>query len=403
MAKMSIQQALIELDKRIKDAQSQMAELNGVVQQSSATPEVNVDLSPLGDKLDALKSIMEGSKPVDRTGEIVEAISNIKPGSTSTGFQYEKDRTGRIRIMQANGEFGPWFSLFGGGGGPSVVGIAPGSNTVTIEDGGGSITVDGEVSLDAATLAALEEIDVNVLGEVSINDGGNSITVDGTVTIDDSTPVDVNVATDATLVAEDSPHTTGDLGRNVYGVRNDSDTVFTDTDLDYSPIATDSAGAIKVVNGATPLSIITDNSTTLSVESEQPGIPGVVVADSRWSATAQGNITLGSISAVSPVAGVNERIVVDWWNFNVGAAVGLGSGLLTPTVTIEETTSGTDLWCQSSIVGNTLANLFGNNQGPPILIGSTNDSVTFIHPQATIALLTIGVCMNFGGYIIDVS
>ena len=95
--------------------------------------------------------------------------------------------------------------------------------------------------------------------------------------------------------------------------------------------------------------------------------------------------------------------MVDWWNFNVGAAVGVGSGLLTPTVTIEETTSGTDLWCQSSIVGNTLANLFGNNQGPPILIGSTNDSVTFIHPQATIALLTIGVCMNFGGYIIDVS
>lgn len=381
MARLAINEAMNELNRRMKELRKEVdLEQQRIIDQiallESRAPEVNVDMTGLEARMGDLLEAVKGSKPVDRTAEIMQALTNVQPGEGGGGFQYERDNTGRIRIMQGNGEWGPWFSLMGGGGGgPRVVGINPNQNTVTIDDGGNSITVDGTVSID------------------SLPD----------VVIDDSTPIDVNVATDATLVAEDSAHSSGDLGRNVYGVRNDSDTVFTDTDLDYSPISTDSAGAIKVVNGATPISIITDNSTSLSVKSEQPGIPGTVVADSRWSATVQGDITLGAISVVSPVAGVNERIVVDWWNFNVGVAVGIGSGLLTPTITIEETTSGTDLWCQSSIVGTTLANLFGNSQGPPVLIGAVNDSVTFIHPQATIALLTIGVCLNFGGYIIDVS
>lgn len=75
----------------------------------------------------------------------------------------------------------------------------PVSGTVTIQDGAGSITVDGSVSvsnfpatqtvtgtvtLDSATLTALETISIgNAAGvsAVNIQDGGNSITVDGTV------------------------------------------------------------------------------------------------------------------------------------------------------------------------------------------------------------------------------
>jgi hypothetical protein len=47
--------------------------------------------------------------------------------------------------------------------------------------------------------------------------------------------------------AEDLGHTTGALGQFILGVRNDANTVLTSTDLDYSPIATDSAGRLKVV------------------------------------------------------------------------------------------------------------------------------------------------------------
>jgi hypothetical protein len=44
---------------------------------------------------------------------------------------------------------------------------------------------------------------------------------------------------------EDSGHTTGDRGAFMMGVRNDANAALTSTDLDYSPIATDSAGRIK--------------------------------------------------------------------------------------------------------------------------------------------------------------
>ena len=57
-------------------------------------------------------------------------------------------------------------------------------HSVVIDDGGGSITVDGTVELGAASLAALETINVgNGAGGAAVNiqDGGNSITVDGEV------------------------------------------------------------------------------------------------------------------------------------------------------------------------------------------------------------------------------
>lgn len=56
--------------------------------------------------------------------------------------------------------------------------------SISIDDNGASITVDGTVELGATSLAALESITVqNGAGgsAVNIQDGGNSITVDGTV------------------------------------------------------------------------------------------------------------------------------------------------------------------------------------------------------------------------------
>jgi hypothetical protein len=56
------------------------------------------------------------------------------------------------------------------------------SGVLAIQDNGSSITVDGTVALDSATLIALENITVqNGAGAAAVNiqDGGNSITVDG--------------------------------------------------------------------------------------------------------------------------------------------------------------------------------------------------------------------------------
>jgi len=99
-----------------------------------------------------------------------------------------------------------------------------------------SVDVSGsEVSLDSATLAALESITVNNgagAAAVNIQDGGNSITVDGTV------------ATNAEK-AEDAVHASGAIGNFVLAVRNDANTALA-ADGDYTPFTTDAQGRLKV-------------------------------------------------------------------------------------------------------------------------------------------------------------
>jgi hypothetical protein len=89
----------------------------------------------------------------------------------------------------------------------------PVSGTVTVQDGGGSITVDGTVNanvtfpttqqvsgtvaLDTASLTALENI--GVTGTVTVQDGGGSITVDGTVSATVSGTVELGTTTLAAL------------------------------------------------------------------------------------------------------------------------------------------------------------------------------------------------------------
>ncbi len=90
--------------------------------------------------------------------------------------------------------------------------------TVTISDGGGSITVDGTV---------------NISGTVTMEDGGGSITVDGTVSINAEK-------------TEDSVHASGDTGNFVLAVRRDADTSLVDSDGDYAPLQVNDVGALKV-------------------------------------------------------------------------------------------------------------------------------------------------------------
>lgn len=76
-----------------------------------------------------------------------------------------------------------------------------------------------------------------------------SLTTGGLLRIDTSANTSVTPGTGATNLgkAEDAAHTTGDVGIFSLGVRNDANATFTSTDLDYSPIATDLAGRLKVV------------------------------------------------------------------------------------------------------------------------------------------------------------
>ena len=57
----------------------------------------------------------------------------------------------------------------------------------------------------------------------------------------------VNVAPAADVYAEDSVHTSGDIGSFVLAVRNDNNIALTSDDGDYSPFAVDAYGRLKVL------------------------------------------------------------------------------------------------------------------------------------------------------------
>lgn len=93
---------------------------------------------------------------------------------------------------------------------------------------------------------------INNDGSINITDNGGSITVDGTVSI--SGNVNVTQGTSPWVVqagaekAEDSAHASGDIGNFMLAVRNDGGaTSLTSANGDYSPIAVDEFGRMLTV------------------------------------------------------------------------------------------------------------------------------------------------------------
>ena len=65
--------------------------------------------------------------------------------------------------------------------------------------------------------------------------------------------------------AEDGAHTSGDTGVLALAVRNDSSAAFSGTDLDYTPIATDAAGRVNVLQKASTATLSNVASSASSV------------------------------------------------------------------------------------------------------------------------------------------
>jgi hypothetical protein len=154
----------------------------------------------------------------------------------------------------------------------SIGGTVTIAEPVSVDDNGGSLTIDGTVAVSsvAGTVTVAGTVAVSsVAGTVTIGDGGGSITVDGTVAVSSiggtvtiggtvavsSVAGTVTVAgtvavssvipgTAATNLgkAEDAGHTTGDVGVMALAVRNDANTALATTTLDYIPLTTDSLG-----------------------------------------------------------------------------------------------------------------------------------------------------------------
>lgn len=109
-------------------------------------------------------------------------------------------------------------------------------------------------TINAASPAFIGIVTVAGIGTVTLADPKGFIGL--TTTTLGSSPAFVGIVTVAGLVpgtaatslgkAEDAGHTTGDTGVMILGVRNDNGAALVNTDLDYAPIATDSAGMQKV-------------------------------------------------------------------------------------------------------------------------------------------------------------
>lgn len=80
---------------------------------------------------------------------------------------------------------------------------------------------------------------------------------------------------------EDIPHVSGDRGTGALAVRNDTDAVTTDADGDYTYIATDASGAVKVVPGATPMDVrsldcLTDSISICQLDVLDVAVTGII-------------------------------------------------------------------------------------------------------------------------------
>lgn len=250
---------------------------------------------------------------------------------------------------------------------------------------------------------------------------------------------------------EDTPHVSGDAGTFILAVRNDNNTALTDANGDYSPIAVDSAGQVKVtgtVSVSEPVTIdgtvelgaaslaalesvtvsgtvsvsepVTVDGTVTVVQGTDPWVvgdgggsitvDGIVsvageitlsgsvyatqpVAGSRWQ-VADVSSLLGDGSVSSPVPAAGQRIVVDWITCSAGAA--LTPEILTaPVFLLDDGT--TTYWACSGTIPILAGGLFIVD-GPVEIMGAPGEQLT-LHIDVLLGILQVSVAM--GGYILE--
>lgn len=118
----------------------------------------------------------------------------------------------------------------------NVVHVDDNSSTLSVDDGGGSLTVDGTVS---------------VSGTVTV--GSHAVTNAGTFAVQvDGAALTALQLLDDVVLTEDAAHASGDKGVMALAVRQDTNSSLVGASGDYSPLQVDSTGSLKVaiISGA---------------------------------------------------------------------------------------------------------------------------------------------------------
>lgn len=194
-----------------------------------------------------------------------------------------------------------------------TVTVQDGGGSISVDDSGGSITVDGTVAVSNFPASVEVSNDVGnplpISGTVTITDGSGPVTVDGTVNVGNfpavqpvsdnggSLTVDGTVSA-AEAKAEDAIAATGDLGIPILAVRNDTAATKTSADGDYSTLATDAAGRVGISDLGGSISI-DDNGGSLTVD-------GIVFAP--VSSSASPTSVAASASSVTLLASNASRL-----------------------------------------------------------------------------------------------
>lgn len=155
---------------------------------------------------------------------------------------------------------------------------------------------------------------------LAVRNDGASTTLAGTNF--DYTPISVTASGEVFTVgqrAEDAGHTSGDRGKFVLGVRQDTDAAVTSTDGDYSLIAVDSAGRLKTAE-----TIVDDAAFTVGTSKVFP--IGAMFDDTSTDTVDEGDVGIPRMTS--------ERVLLTNSTYKTATGSGTGVGIVVDSVDV---------------------------------------------------------------------
>lgn len=241
---------------------------SGVTQPVSGTVTANLSATDNA-VLDAIQAAVETIDNAISGSEMqVDVVTSALPTGAATAAN-QATGNGSLADIETNTDFG---ATTGGGteaGALRVTVASDSTGVLSIDDNGGSITVDGTVDLGATDNAVLDQIVTNTTG-LAGTVSGSELQVDivgalpaGTnaigklaansgVDIGDVDVTSVVPGTGASNLgkAEDAAHSSGDVGVMPLAVRNDDLAALAGADGDYAPLQVTQNGALLMCPAA---------------------------------------------------------------------------------------------------------------------------------------------------------
>ncbi len=184
--------------------------------------------------------------------------------------------------------------------------IASDQTALTIQENSSYLEDSGHVSGDRGSFVLAVRNDTNAtLTNTDLDYSPFSVDSSGRLKI-------VLSGTGSGQYAEDSGHTTADIGNFVLAVRNDTGAVLAGTDLDYIPFTTDSTGALRTTNSSAK---VDDSTFSISTDSVSPS--GFLADETSTDSVDEGDIGLARMTLdrkiLTRVVGANDahRLDVD--------------------------------------------------------------------------------------------